>query len=49
MAGLELNAGINVVVFKMVNQAREWQGSLWFTDAAGQPLKGIKVTAAPPR
>ena len=47
-SGLELNAGINVVVFKVVNLTRYWQGSLWFTDAAGQPLKGIKVTLEPP-
>ncbi len=48
VSGLELSAGINVVVFKVVNQTRDWRGSLWFTDVAGQPLKGIKVTLEPP-
>ena len=48
-SGLELNAGINVVVFKVVNLIGGWKGSLRFTDAAGQPLKGIKLILAPPR
>jgi hypothetical protein len=47
--GLELNTGINVVVFKVVNLSRDWKGSLWFTDDAEQPLKGIKLILAPPR
>jgi WD40 repeat protein/serine/threonine protein kinase len=47
-AGVELKAGLNVLVFKVVNEAYDWQGSVRFTDAAGQPVKGIRVTLTPP-
>jgi hypothetical protein len=47
VAGVRLRAGLNVLVFKVVNEANDWQGSIRFTDAAGQPVKGIKVTLAP--
>jgi WD40 repeat protein len=47
--GVELNAGINVVVFKvLVEIGPTWEGSVWLTDAAGQPVKGIEVTLTPP-
>jgi hypothetical protein len=45
--GVELKAGLNVLVFKVVNGQAYWQGSIRFTDAAGQPLKGIRVTLTP--
>ena len=41
------NAGLNVLVFKVVNEASDWKGSIRLTDAAGQPVKGIKVTLTP--
>jgi WD40 repeat protein/serine/threonine protein kinase len=44
---IALNAGLNVLVFKVVNETREWKGSIRFTDAAGQPLKGVRVTLDP--
>jgi len=44
---LTLNAGLNVLVFKVVNETRDWKGSIRFTDAQGNPLKGIKVTLDP--
>jgi hypothetical protein len=34
-------------VFKVVNETREWKGSIRFTDAAGQPLKAVRVTLDP--
>ena len=43
VAGVELRAGLNVLVLKVVNEEIGWQASVRFTDAAGQPLKGIKV------
>jgi WD40 repeat protein/serine/threonine protein kinase/class 3 adenylate cyclase len=46
--GVKLKAGVNVLVFKVVNVEGGWFGSLRFTDAAGQPVKGIKVTLTPP-
>jgi hypothetical protein len=42
-----LKAGVNVLVFKVVNETVNWQGSVRFTDAAGQPVKGIRVTFTP--
>ena len=44
---LALNAGLNVLVFKVVNEASDWKGSIRFTDAQGNPVKGIKVTLDP--
>jgi len=48
VSGVELRAGLNVLVFKVVNETFGWWGSVWFTDAAGQPVKGIRVTLTPP-
>jgi WD40 repeat protein len=45
--GLELRAALNVLVFKVVNETAGWEGSVRLTDAAGQPLKGIRVTLDP--
>jgi WD40 repeat protein/serine/threonine protein kinase len=50
VSGVELKAGLNALVFKLVLNHRldSWQGSIRFTDAAGQPVKGIRVTVTPP-
>jgi hypothetical protein len=45
--GIELRAGLNVLMFKVLNAAAAWKGCIRFTDAAGQPLKGIRVTLDP--
>jgi hypothetical protein len=34
-------------VFKVVNETSDWVGSIRFTDAQGNPVKGIKVTLDP--
>jgi hypothetical protein len=48
VAGVELNAGLNVVVFKvLVEIGPAWDGSVWLTDATGQLPKGIRVTLHP--
>jgi WD40 repeat protein len=47
VSGMELKAGINVLVFKVVNELSFWEGSVRFTDADGNPLKGIRVTLDP--
>jgi hypothetical protein len=44
---LSLHAGRNVLVFKVVNEAMYWQGSIRITDAQGNPATGIKVTLNP--
>ncbi len=46
--GVELNAGINVLVFKvLVEIGPSWEGSVWLSDATGQPPKGLRVTLDP--
>jgi eukaryotic-like serine/threonine-protein kinase len=47
VTGVSLKAGLNGLVFKVVNETGDWLGSIRFTDAAGQPLKGIRVTLDP--
>ncbi len=44
---ITLNAGLNVLVFKVVNESKFWQGSIRFTDTEGKPVKGIEVTLDP--
>lgn len=44
---LTLKAGVNVVVFKVINENNNWQGCLRFTDAAGKPLAGLTLRLAP--
>ena len=48
VTGVGLRAGLNAFVFKVVNEARDWQGPVRFADAAGQPVKGIRATLTPP-
>jgi WD40 repeat protein/serine/threonine protein kinase len=42
-----LKAGINVLVFKVVNEVSPWEGSVRLTDTEGNPLNGINVTLDP--
>jgi hypothetical protein len=44
---ITLKAGMNVLVFRSVHASASWQGSIRFTDAQGNPVKGIKVTLDP--
>jgi eukaryotic-like serine/threonine-protein kinase len=45
--GITLNAGLNALVFKVVNETQFWKGSIQFKDAQGNQVKGIKVTLDP--
>ena len=45
--GVQLDTGINVLVFKVLVELGFWEGSVWLTDATGQPLKGVRVTLNP--
>ena len=42
-----LNKGLNVVVFKIINEQNNWQGALRFQDKAGTPLKDLKIKLSP--
>jgi WD40 repeat protein len=46
-AGLDLKAGNNTLIFKLMNEEGGWYGSVRFTDSAGEPLKGVNVTLTP--
>jgi hypothetical protein len=45
--GIVLSAGLNTLVFKVVNETQFWKGSIEFKDAQGNQVKGIKVTLDP--
>ena len=45
--GIVLSAGLNTLVFKVVNETQFWKGSIELMDALGNPVKGIKVTLDP--
>jgi len=44
---IALKRGLNVLVFKVVNEFVDWKGSIRFTDAQGNPVQGIQVTLDP--
>jgi hypothetical protein len=46
---IALNAGLNVLVFKVVNDIVFWKGSIRFTDAQGQSGPGHQGDAQPLR
>jgi hypothetical protein len=41
--GVTLKKGENVVVFKVINDSNNWQGTLRFTDKAGKPVSDLKL------
>ncbi len=53
MAGVAFKAGLNVLVFKVLDEAVEWRatedgrGSVRFTNEAGPALKGVEVSLDP--
>lgn len=42
-----LKKGVNVIVFKIINEQNSWQGALRLSDRSGAPLKNIRVRTAP--
>ena len=42
-----LKKGVNVVVFKIINEQNAWQGAMRLLDKAGAPLKDIKIKLSP--
>ena len=47
VSDLALNAGLNVLVFKVVKEFQGWRGSIRFADPQGNPIQGITVTLEP--
>jgi hypothetical protein len=44
---LTLKKGVNVIVFKVVNEKVDWSGCLRFTDKDGKPITNFKVNLKP--
>jgi hypothetical protein len=44
---ITLKKGLNVIVFKIINEQNNWQGSMRLTDEDGAPLKGIQLKRSP--
>ncbi len=42
-----LKKGVNVVVFKVINEQNSWQGAMRLLDKAGAPLKDLKIKLSP--
>ena len=42
-----LKQGVNVIVFKVLNEQNSWQGAMRFLDKAGDPVKGLKIKLSP--
>lgn len=46
-APVALTAGVNVVVFKVINQKNDWAAALRFLDQDGKAVTGLTVKTAP--
>jgi hypothetical protein len=44
---ISLQKGVNVLVFKVVNEKIDWSGCVRFTDGNGNPIKNLRVRLAP--
>ncbi|HAB16623.1 MAG TPA: hypothetical protein PLX89_12395 [Verrucomicrobiota bacterium] len=42
-----LKKGVNVILFKIINEQNAWQGALRLTDKSGKPLKNLKIRSSP--
>lgn len=42
-----LSKGLNVIVFKVINEANNWQAALRFLDSAGAPIKSLRIKLSP--
>ena len=42
-----LKKGLNVVIFKIINEQNSWQGSMRLTDMEGNPLEDVKIKLSP--
>ncbi len=42
-----LKQGVNVIVFKVLNEQHSWQGAMRLLDKTGAPVKGLKIKLSP--
>lgn len=45
--GVTLKQGVNVIVFKVINQKNDWAAALRFLEKPGKPVTGLVVKTAP--
>lgn len=45
---IDLNKGVNVLVFKVINDTNDWAGCVRFMGKDGQPIQNLKIGLAPP-
>lgn len=41
-----LKKGVNVIVFKIINETNSWQGAMRLMDKSGKPLTGVRIRTA---
>ncbi|MDX1952206.1 MAG: hypothetical protein SFY81_08470 [Verrucomicrobiota bacterium] len=44
---ITLKKGLNVIVFKVINEQNAWQGAMRLLDKSGAPLKDVRIKLAP--
>lgn len=44
---VNLKKGVNVVVFKILNEQNSWQGAMRFLNASGAPVTDLKIKLSP--
>jgi hypothetical protein len=44
---IDLKKGVNVIVFKLINEQNDWQGALRFLDKDDKPVTTLKVQTKP--
>ena len=44
---VSLKRGVNVLLFKVVNESGPWEGCARLVDDAGRPVQGLRVTLTP--
>lgn len=42
-----LKKGVNVIVFKIINEQNSWQGAMRLLDRSGAPLRNVRIKASP--
>ena len=42
-----LKKGVNVIIFKVLNEQNSWQGAMRFLDKSGAPLTNLKIKLSP--
>ncbi len=48
VSGVTLEAGTNLLVFKVLNVTGPWGGSVRFTDSVGAPISDLSAHSSPP-